>query len=665
MFLSKFWTLILVIIVAMLLSVIYLVPSSINESRVGNVRALIVKDRLQMESILKMEARSRLDTTIVFAVDQVVREQLFEALKRKDPTQVPMETKEKLLSQMRKLNDGLTTFKADILIAVDRDGIVIGQVGENERSSGYSLRGFPLVQAALRGYLMDDSWFFDGKLYRMSARPVIHSGMYVGAIIHGQKMSKDFADVLSRASDSQVGIYVEDHIVAVATPGIAADEAAEKGQEKEKDKKKAAAPEAAGVFATDAQINTILVDDVFKDKEYMASGRSSVILSKGKYYVVAIKMVGEARKNNAGIVLIRQVPKVGGVMAFVKSIKKTELAAVPWWQIGSLTFGLLFIGVLLIYLEGDRPKSRFLREVEKMVSKEGERLNIYLFRGKYRKLADAINRAIDKAVQVLVSKATSEAPSVAKILSGVSVDNRLSKPAFEVPGQISLDDIPPPPPADDKAKGRKPRTPTVPSIGGAVPVPMQPPAPKPAPAPAPAAPMPRPAAQAPAAPQKPPAASVPIPMQPAPLPPPKPMPQAAKPQPSAAVKPADAKAGISAWGGGLDEEETRIYEGEKGGPLPAIPADRVPPVQPAPPRPAAGMPAAVDGDEELFRRIYEEFYKTKVACGENVDNLTFDRFKATLRKQEEAIRERTRCKKVEFRVYVKDGKAALKASPIK
>jgi outer membrane biosynthesis protein TonB len=665
MFLSKFWTLILVIIVAMLLSVIYLVPSSINESRVGNVRALIVKDRLQMESILKMEARSRLDTTIVFAVDQVVREQLFEAVKRKDPTQVPMEIKEKLLSQMRKLNDGLTTFKADILIAVDKDGIVIGQVGENERSSGYSLKGFPLVQAALRGYLMDDSWFFDGKLYRMSARPVIHSGMYVGAIIHGQKMSKDFADILSRASDSQVGIYVEDHIVAVATPGTPAAETPEKAVEKgkEKDPKKAAAPEAAGVFATDAQINTILVDDVFKDKDYMASGRSSVILSKGKYYVVSIKMVGEARKNNAGIVLIRQVPKVGGVMEFVKSIKKQELAAVPWWQIGALTFALLFIGVLLIYLEGDRPKSRFLKEVEKMVSKEGERLNIYLFRGKYRKLADAINRAIDKAVQVLVSKATSEAPSVAKILSGVPKDSRLSKPAFEVPGQISLDDIPPPPPADDKAKGKRPRTPTAPSISGSVPVQ---PAPKPAPAPAQApAPVPRPVAQAPAVPQKPAPAPVQVPMQPAPLPPPKPMTPAAKPQPPGPVKPADAKAGISAWGGGLDEEETRIYEGDKGGILPAIPADRVPPVQPAPPRPAAGIPAVLDGEEELFRRIYEEFYKTKVACGENVDNLTFDRFRATLRKQEEAIRERTKCKKVEFRVYVKDGKAALKASPIK
>jgi hypothetical protein len=639
MFLSKFWSLILVIAIAMLLSVIYLVPSSINESRVANVRALIVKDRLQMESILKMEARSRLDTTIIFAVDQEIREQLFEASKRKDQDQIPIEVKEKLLSRMRTLNDQLTTFKADILIAVDRDGIVIGQIGENERSSGYSLYGFPLVQAALRGYLMDDSWFFDGKLFRMSARPVIHGGVYVGALIHGQKMSKEFADLLARATDSQVGVFVEDHIVAVAVPvpGKEGQEEEKKAEEKDKAKKDEAEDEEkpGEIFATDAEINTILMDDVFKDESYTKTGRSAVLMSKDKYFVVAMKMVGEARMNNAGLVLIRQVPKVGGVSDFIKSIRKEELAAVSWWQIAVLAVSFLIIGILLIYLEGDRPKSRFLKEVEKMVAKEGERLNIYLFRGKYRKLADAINRAIDKAVQVLVSKATGEGPSVSKILGAApGADHRLSKPAFEIPGQISLDDIPPPPPAGaagpPAAKARKPKTPTIPAITLEEPMaePAKPPPPKPAPA----------------------AAS-------------KPLPPSSQPKP-ADPKQAGGKAGLQTWGGGLDEEETRIYEGEKGV-LPQIPSDARAPLKP-PAHPPAAPPAAHPvGEEELFRKIYEEFYKTKVACGENVDNLTLDRFKATLKKQEEAIKERTKCRKVEFRVYVKDGKAALKASPIK
>jgi hypothetical protein len=357
-----------------------------------------------------------------------------------------------------------------------------------------------------------------------------------------------------------------------------------------------------------------------------------VILSRDKFFVVGMKIVGEARSNNAGVVLLRQVPRVGGITQFLKSIRKEELKAVPWWKIAMLAVILLVLGVLIIYFEGDRPKSRFLREVEKMVQKEGERLNIYLFRGKYRKLADAINRAIDKAVQVLVSKATSEAPSVSKILGAKpSPDDRLSKPAFEMPDQISLDDIPPPPPAAGEktqptAQPKKGRSKTVPS--GGAPLPQAP--------------------QAPQAPLKPQAPQVPL------KPPPQ-KPQA--PQPTKSAKPTTIQ-----WGGGLDEEETRIYEGEKGGPLPPIPSDSAPPAQAPAVRPAAGRPPA---DEAEVKKVFDEFYKTKVACGENVQNLTFERFKATLKKQEEAIRERTRCKKVEFRVYVKDGKAALKASPIK
>ena len=234
---------------------------------------------------------------------------------------------------------------------------------------------------------------------------------------------------------------------------------------------------------------------------------------------------------------------------------------------------------------------------------------------------------------------------MSKILGATpGADHRLSKPAFEIPGQISLDDIPPPPPAGSAeagpgAKTRKPKTPTIPAITLEEPLaePAKPPPPKPAPA------------------------AGPKPMAPAAAP--RPGPQA--PQQKPTDPKAAAKAGLQTWGGGLDEEETRIYEGEKGM-LPQIPSDArapfKPPAQPPPAAPPAAHPA---GEEELFRKIYEEFYKTKVACGENVDNLTLDRFKATLKKQEEAIKERTKCRRVEFRVYVKDGKAALKASPIK
>lgn len=69
--------------------------------------------------------------------------------------------------------------------------------------------------------------------------------------------------------------------------------------------------------------------------------------------------------------------------------------------------------------------------------------------------------------------------------------------------------------------------------------------------------------------------------------------------------------------------------------------------------------------ETRYARIYKEFFDTKTTCGESTEGLTYERFRATLKKQEEAIFERTKCSSVDFRVYVKEGKAALKATPVK
>lgn len=91
------------------------------------------------------------------------------------------------------------------------------------------------------------------------------------------------------------------------------------------------------------------------------------------------------------------------------------------------------------------------------------------------------------------------------------------------------------------------------------------------------------------------------------------------------------------------------------------------PSPPAPPAaPAAAAAAATAGEEEPeWPEVYESFVATKQQCGENVEGFTFDKFKQTLRKNRDAIIQRHGVKRVKFSVYVKDGKAALKASPIR
>ena len=63
--------------------------------------------------------------------------------------------------------------------------------------------------------------------------------------------------------------------------------------------------------------------------------------------------------------------------------------------------------------------------------------------------------------------------------------------------------------------------------------------------------------------------------------------------------------------------------------------------------------------------VYEEFLSLKKQCGEPTNTLTFEKFKGTLERNKAALVARHNCTRVKFTVYVKDGKAALKASPIK
>jgi hypothetical protein len=89
----------------------------------------------------------------------------------------------------------------------------------------------------------------------------------------------------------------------------------------------------------------------------------------------------------------------------------------------------------------------------------------------------------------------------------------------------------------------------------------------------------------------------------------------------------------------------------------------------------AGVPEELLGDlgrEDVpedegtyFKQVFEKFIDTKRQCGERIDNLQFERFTQTLRRNRAALVERYGCKNVRFQVYVKDGKAALKATPVR
>jgi hypothetical protein len=116
------------------------------------------------------------------------------------------------------------------------------------------------------------------------------------------------------------------------------------------------------------------------------------------------------------------------------------------------------------------------------------------------------------------------------------------------------------------------------------------------------------------------------------------------------------------------------------GPFDAVAAPRAvppPPPEPPAPEPAAllqsavraappASPAESEGDDEShWRQVFDEFLRTRASCGEATEGLAYERFRAKLQGNRATLVAKYACKTVKFHVYVKDGKAALRATPVK
>ena len=83
------------------------------------------------------------------------------------------------------------------------------------------------------------------------------------------------------------------------------------------------------------------------------------------------------------------------------------------------------------------------------------------------------------------------------------------------------------------------------------------------------------------------------------------------------------------------------------------------------PRPQPLPKPAAPPDEVHFQDVFHEFLAVRERCGESGDGLTFEKFAGKLRKNRDQLVQKYGCRTVRFQVYVKDGRAALKATPVR
>ncbi len=619
MFSTKFWFTLVVLVLGASVATILVSRDTHNRARSHDTQRLLLKDRNQAWALLKSEARVRIDEVLRISNDPVVMRVLSKASTK--GTELTSDDRATLAAAMQTQNESMQDFSADLLVALDRTGEAIAaHWPDGPDKVGRGLAGFPAVQSALRGFVQDDIWSLSldadtpdaAKVYRIAARPVIANGRYVGAVVHGQSLDAEFANTLAQRLKAQVLFFRGSVILASGQPGVD-----------------------GFVSAPDQVVATPIERLLQPDQDFLTKGRSSVEFLQGDAMAVYTLVVGEAARiegSNVGYAIVRTVPRMESALEFV-----TGATAQDWQEMASSTPGIilftslffvLLLGFVFFSVEHGRPLKKLRKAIDRLAAREVDRINIYGVSRKHRRLAESINKAIDKAVQDVAEKLGKKPADIDQILGPSDGQDRVSSALFTFPDGGG-EEIPPPPPGSE---GGSPGAPAVPG------------APPAAPVSAPAAPVPT---SAPAAPV---AAPAPSPAAPAPLG----TPAAAPPMPSDSVPPAD----DGGMFGGMAPLDLAAEEDEDKTEIAGVPEELLRAAQ------RDEVPPPID-ENAYFHQIFEEFVAAKKRCGERTDNLQYERFSQTLQRNRDALIERYGCKSVRFQVYVKEGKAALKATPVR
>ncbi|MET0594621.1 MAG: MXAN_5187 C-terminal domain-containing protein, partial [Polyangiaceae bacterium] len=516
----------------------------------------------------------------------------------------------------------------------------------------------------LHGWVRDDTWVLAGRIYRVVARPVEHDASQppAGAIVGARILDDTFARELSRRTSAAIAFYANGARVSSGAP--------------------------EGFDGTQLETITNELKGVEADANYKEKGYTDVRTLHDNLGVVFARLSGEAWDLGAGYVVARMAHPIGSPLGFLNSADDKDKREVPLPLIILISVAVAAVGLGLSFLEHTRPLRTFRDDTQLFSKGKLDQLTVSKFRGVYRQIAANLNEGLEHVAAK--GGAPRRAADLESVLGPMPAQPSMS--AFSLPqsGGIGspLDPV--------QAPAGPPPSPPKPSPAAAAPAPQPfvPPAPPPR-APAAAAPFP-PAPPPP----RPPAPTVPgAAGPPAPPPPAAPAPAAAAAgAPKGPVRPPPAKqpsmtlVGVAPAAPAPTPGGVAAVKGPAGPPKPAFS-----PTAPTPLAPPTAFDRGEDADEATvvshvsseilgqlsgdrstdrppppiqdetveWRRVYDDFLKLKKECGETTDGLNFEKFKSTLRKNRDQLLQRHGCKSVKFSVYTKEGKAALKANPIR
>lgn len=334
-----------------------------------------------------------------------------------------------------------------------------------------------------------------------------------------------------------------------------------------------------------------------------------LVAGQDKLLVVAAPFAGQAGEQQAYYALIGEQPAKSDLKALLSNVSSDDLKwdRFPWVPLGVVTFAMIAIGLFLQRWEVESPLGKLRRELQRLASGDIHRIEDSHYRAKIGGLARDVNAAVERFTH---------APAPRSEMTGKDLNAILG------PSGGSTFDLPP---AGSAFSGSTPAPAFSPPMAPAF---SPPAAPSFAPPPLPSFSQPLPSTFS------------------APL-----------PQPFSA-----AALGLGGSGAAQSVKPAAWAQQLPSGALDENDADRQMPDGEA----TRVVPYDLQEEEDAhFRHVFDDFVETKRTCGEAITGLTQAKFLQKLRDNKTALVNKHGCRTVRFSVYVKDGKAALRATPIR
>jgi hypothetical protein len=629
MFFSKIWLFLLTLIAAVAVTVALLLPRPAERAHVLGEQQRLAVGCGVVNVLLADNARRRVDFTRRFSRSPELANALYAASNAD-------QLDEKRMASAREIGNrliGLAKGDApDFAMLIDTRGRVVARAKRDEKEFGDLAVGRPLVDDALAGLVRDDLWVLDNTLYLVAAAPVVGREPleYVGAVVLGHRVTTELArsftewsrgDAKNKQFHVDLGVYLGTDLVASTTP-VAMD----------------TAPMVKAVSGLSDK--NVAQDCALNQPINLKAG-------KEEYTAVVARMPGEAQARQAYFTVYIQRPSELGLVGSTMAIRQSDLSpsSFPWPLVAGGFVVALVIGLGLMVLESDRPLRRLVADAGKLAKGDIDRLSETEHPGRYGSVARNVNIQIDRVARAAKSAKQDLdqllGPAPQGSLGTIDLLAGMSAPAASAPSEFRFSDSQQRP-AVSAARDLGPpldlsRPPESPALGNRMPgMPAAPAAPPARPRPA----MPPSSMSSSSSSSS--AMGAGGPVVPSRTPTPPPMPIAMPPPP--ALQPTTSP---------IQRIDDDILGSAPVSTMAATPS-------------MANRTAGLDtSSEAYFRDVYAQFIAAKQSCGEPTAGVTFEKFSDKLRRNREELISRTSCREVSFTVYIKDGKAALKASPVR